>query len=77
MFFLESKTLPGSLSFGCVIGLEYTLSFSNLSGEPSLHPVFILRKEIKFSLMMFGWAIMSVASIKKNGKKFQLKKMML
>ena len=82
MFFLESKTVPGSLSFRCVVGLEYTLSFSNLSVEPSLHPVFIQRKEMKFPLMMFGWAIMSVASIKKNGmmvlmKKFQLKKMIL
>ena len=81
MFFLESKTVPGSLSFCCVIALEYSLSFSNLSGEPSLHPVSIQRKEMKFPLMMFGWAVMSVASMKKNGmmvlmKRFQLKKMM-
>ena len=48
MFFLECKTIPGSLSFCCVIALEYSLSFSNLSGEPSLHPVSIQRKEIKF-----------------------------
>ena len=82
MFFLESKTIPGSLSFCCVIALEYSLSFSNLSGEPSLHPVSIQRKEMKFPLMMFGWAVMSVACMKKNGmmvlmKKFQLKKTMV
>ena len=64
MFFLESKLIPGSLSFCCVIALEYSLSFSNLSGEPSVHPVSIQRKEIKFPLM-FGWAVMSVAHIKK------------
>ena len=34
-----------SLSFCCVIALEYSLSFSNWSGEPSLHPVFIQRKQ--------------------------------
>ena len=81
MFFLECKTIPGSLSFCCVIALEYSFSFSNLSGEPSLHPVSNLRKEMKFPLMMFGWLAMSVACKKKNGmivlmKKFQLKKMM-
>ena len=74
MFFLESKTIPGCLSFNCVIALEYSLSFSNLSGEPSLHPVSIQRKEMKFgqSCHMPVW---------KNGmmvlmKKFQLKKIM-
>ena len=66
MFFLESKTIPGSLSFCCVIALEYSLSFSNLSGEPSLHPVSIQRKEMKFPLMMFGWAVMSVSRMKKK-----------
>ena len=71
----------GSLSFCCVIALEYSLSFSNLSGEPSLHPVSIQRKEMKFALMIFRWAVMSVTCMKKNGmivlmKKFQLKKMM-
>ena len=65
MFFLESKTIPGSLSFCCVIALEYSLPFSNLSREPSLLPVSIQRKEMKFSLMMLGWAIMSVACMKK------------
>ena len=79
MFFLESKTIPGSLSFCCVIALEYSLPFSNLSREPSLLPVSIQRKEMKFSLMMLGWAVMSVACMKKNDmvlmKKFQLKKM--
>ena len=79
MFFLESKTIPDSLSFCCVIALEH--SMSNLSGEPSLHPVSIQIKEMKFPLMIFGWAVMSVACMKKNGmivlmKKFQLKKMM-
>ena len=39
------------------------------------------RKEMKFPLMMFGWAVMSAACMKKNDmivsmKKFQLKKMM-
>ena len=81
MFFLESKTIPGSFSFCCVIALEYSLSFSNLSGEPSLHTVSIQRKEMKFPLMIFRWAVMSVACNKKNGmmvlvKKFQLKKTM-
>ena len=28
-----------------MIALEYSLSFSNLSGEPGLHPVSIQRKE--------------------------------
>ena len=56
MFFLESKTIPDSLSFCCVIALEYSLSFLNLSGEPSLHPVSIKRKEMKF-LLMFGWTL--------------------
>ena len=67
MFFLECKTIPGSLLFCCVIALEYSLSFSNLLGEPSLHPVSIQRKKMKFPLMMFGWALMSVTCIKKNG----------
>ena len=66
MFFLESKTTPGSLSFYCVIALEYSLSFSDLSGEPRLHPVSIQRKEMKFPLMMFGWAVMSVSRMKKK-----------
>ena len=59
MFFLESKTMPSSFSFCYVIALEYSLSFSNLSGEPSLHPVSIQRKEIKFPLIS-GWAAMSI-----------------
>ena len=67
MFFLESKTTPGSLSFYCVIALEYSLSFSDLSGEPRLHPVSIQRKEMKFPLMMFGWALISVDCMKKYG----------
>ena len=62
--FLNPK-LPGSLSFCCVIALEYSLSFSNLSGELSLHPVSIQRKEMKFPLVMFRWAVMSVAQMKK------------
>ena len=66
MFFLESKTIPGSLSFCCVIALEYSLSFSNLSGEPSLHPVSIQRKEMKFPMMIFGWTVMSVMSVSKR-----------
>ena len=37
MLFLESRTILGSLSFCCMIALEYSLSFSNLLGEPSLH----------------------------------------
>ena len=69
MFFLESKTIPGSLSFYCVIALEYSLL-----GEPSLHSVSIQRKEMKFPLMMFGWAVMSVACMKKNGMTVLLKK---
>ena len=81
MFFLESKTIPGSLSF-FVIALEYSLSFSNLSGEQSLYPVFTQLKKMKFPFMMFGWAVMSVVCMKNNDmmvsmKKFQLKKMML
>ena len=57
MFFLESKTIPGCFSFYCVIALEYSLPFSNLSGEPSLHPVSIQRKEMKFgqSCHMPAW----------------------
>ena len=66
MFFLESKTIPGYLSFCCVIALEYSLSFSKLSREPSLHPVSTQRKEMKFPLMMFGWAVMSVSRMKKK-----------
>ena len=65
MFFLESKTIPDSLSFCCVIALEYSLSFSNLSGEPSLHPVSNQRK-MKFPLIVFGWTLISVACMKKN-----------
>ena len=82
MFFLESKTIPGFLSFCCVIAFKYGLSFLNLSGEPSLHPVSTQRKGMKFPLMMFEWAaVMSAACMKKNGvmvlmKRFQLKKMM-
>ena len=63
MFFLESKTTPDSLSFCCVIALECNLSFSNLSGEPSLHPVSKQRKETKFPLMMFEWEVMSVVCL--------------
>ena len=66
MFFLESKTIPGYLSFCCVIALEYSLPFSKLSREPSLHPVSTQRKEMKFPLMMFGWAVMSVSRMKKK-----------
>ena len=81
MFFLESKTIPGFFSFCCVIALEYSLLFSNLLGEPSLHPVSIQRKEMKFPLMIFGRGVMSFACMKENGtrvlmKKFQLKKKM-
>ena len=81
MFFLESKTIPGFFSFCCVIGLEYSLSFSNLLGETNLHQVSIERKETKFPLMVFGWAVMSFACMKENGmmvlmKRFQLKKAM-
>ena len=59
---------------------EYSLSFSNLSGEPSLHPVSIQRKEMEFPLMIFRWAAMSVACIKENEmmvlmKKFESKTM--
>ena len=35
-----------------MIALEYRSSFSNLSGEPSVHPISIQKEEIKFSLMM-------------------------
>ena len=49
MFLLESKTIAGSGSFCCVIALEYSLSFSNLSEEPSLHPVSTQRKENEIS----------------------------
>ena len=66
MLLFESKTIPDSLSFYCVIALEYSLSFSNLSGEPSLHPVSNQRREIKFQLIMFGWTLISVACMKKN-----------
>ena len=80
LYWIQNNTRL-SLSFCCVIALEYSLSFSNLAGEPSLHSVSIQRKEMKFPLMIFGWAVMSVACMKKNGimvlmKKFQLKKMM-
>ena len=50
MFSLESKTKPCSLSLSCVIALEYNLSFSNLSGETSLHPVSIQIKENEISV---------------------------
>ena len=50
MFFLESKTIPGSHSFCCVIALGYSFLFSNLSGEPSLHPVSIQRQENEVSI---------------------------
>ena len=63
MFFLESKTTPGSLSFCCVIALECNLSFSNLLGEPSLHPVSKQRNEWKFPLMMFEREVMSVVCL--------------
>ena len=55
------------------------LSFSNLSEEPSLQSVSIQRKEIKFPLMIFTWAVMSVVCIKKNDMvlmKFQMEKML-
>ena len=82
MFFVESKTIPRSFSFCLLIALEYSLSFPNLLGEPSLNPVSIQRKEMKFPLMIFGWTVMSFACMKENGmmvlmKKFQLKKTML
>ena len=65
MFFLESKTIPGYLSFCCVIALEYSLSFSKLSGEPSLHPVSTQRKKMKFPLMMLGWQLCQLPVWKK------------
>ena len=80
MVFLNPKQYQ-AVSFCCVIALEYSLPFSNLSGEPNLHPLSIQRKEMKFPWMIFGWAVASVACMKKNSmmvlmKKFQLKKMM-
>ena len=33
MFFLESETIPNSLSFCCVIALEYSLSFQTYQGS--------------------------------------------
>ena len=79
MFFFESKTIPGSFLFCCVIAIGYSLSFSNLPEEPSLDQVSIQRTEMKFPLMMFAWAAISAGCMKKNGmivlmKKFQLKK---
>ena len=57
------------------------LEFPSSSVEPSLHPVSIQRKEIKFPLIMFGLAVMSVVCMENNGmmvlmKRFRLKKMM-
>ena len=49
-----------------MIALEYSLPFSNLSGEPNLHLLSIQRKEMKFPWMIFGWAVTSVACMKKN-----------
>ena len=50
MFFLESKTIPGFFSFCCVIGLEYSLSFSNLLGETKLPPSFHSKKGNEISI---------------------------
>ena len=50
MFFLESKAIPGSFSFCIVIALGYSLSFSNLSGETTLHAVSIQKKRNEISI---------------------------
>ena len=50
MFFLEFETISDSCSFCGAIPLEYRLSFSNLSGEQSLHPVSIQIKENEISI---------------------------
>ena len=56
MFFLESKTIPGSCSFCCVITLEYC-HFQTYQGSQALHPVSIQVKEMKFPLMMFEYQL--------------------
>ena len=47
--FPKSETIPGPHSFPYVMASEYGLPFPKLSGEPSLHPVFIQRKENEIS----------------------------
>ena len=42
--FSKCKTIPGTHSFHCVIASKYGLSFSKLSGEPSLYPLSVQRK---------------------------------
>ena len=42
--FSKCKTIPGTRSFHCVIASEYGLSFSKLSGEPSLYPLSVQTK---------------------------------
>ena len=48
-----------------MIALEYSLPFSNLPREPSLLAVSTQIKEMKFPLVMFGWAVTSVTCMKK------------
>ena len=42
--FSKWKTIPSTCSFHCVFASEYGLSFSKLSGEPSLYPLSVQRK---------------------------------
>ena len=48
--FSKCKTIPGTHSFHCVIASEYDLSFSELSGEPSLYPFSVQRKGNEISI---------------------------
>ena len=48
--FSKCKTVPGAHSFHCVIASEYGLSFSKLSGEPSLYPLSVQRKGNEISI---------------------------
>ena len=78
MFFLETKTIPGSFSFCCMIAFEYTLSFSKLLKGAKLTPSFHSKKENEISIDDIQ---MSVAYMKENSmmvlmKKFHLKKRM-
>ena len=55
--FYKSKTVPGTRSFHCVIGLEYGLSFSKLSGGAILHPLSVQSKgnEISIDVLMCSY----------------------
>ena len=81
MLFLESKTIPGSLSFCCVIALELHYIVFKLIRRAKPTPSFDSKKGNEISIDDVRMGSYLSCSYEKNGmmllmKKFQLNKIM-